>query len=225
MPTDSLLSTLHLALLAAFVGIAAVSALVALVNGLRIPKALLTWRRGGWIGRGVPVVPLGFTAAVAVGGAWAQARGHAIHPGALVGYPVGGLFWSLAAYLSRSVVVTEYGLVPDINRISRAVAWTQIEDYFTTSTARGPRFVFFYTELEDAADESRWTAGRGGAGNGTARRSQRRDQTPPAGTRRRLEVTVPPAQADAFRRVVRAKLDARFRVRTDRTEDQPLHGS
>jgi hypothetical protein len=97
----------------------------------------------------------------------------------LLGYPAGGAFWLVAAYLARSVIVTEYGIIHDINRISQAVAWAQIVDYFTVDADRGVRYVFLYTEE-----------------NGPQRH--------------RLEVTVPAARADAFQRLVEAKLNARF---------------
>lgn len=145
MPTTAeLLSGLHLALLSAFVGIASLSMLLTLISYVRVRRMLLAWRGGRFYG--VPLGPACFLIAVLGGLIYALAQGHAIRPSVLVGYPAGGAFWLVAAYLARSVIVTDYGIIHDINRISQAVAWGQIIDYFTVDTKRGVRYVFFYAE-------------------------------------------------------------------------------
>ena len=110
-----------------------------------------------------------------------QIRGSIGTPSAALAYTGAGalLVLLVAAYLARSVVVTEYGIIHDINRISQAVAWAQVVDYFTVDADRGVRYVFFYTEEDDPQ-------------------------------RHRLEVTVPASRAEAFHRLVEAKLNARF---------------
>ncbi len=145
MPTTAeLLSVLHLALLSAFVGIASLSMLLTLISHIRVRRILLSWRGGRWYG--VPLGPACFLL-VAVGGlVYALAQGYAIRPSVLIGYPAGGAFWFVAAYLARSVIVTDYGIIHDVNRLSQAVAWGQIVDYFAVEAKRGMRYVFFYVE-------------------------------------------------------------------------------
>lgn len=142
MPTTAeLLSVLHLALLSAFVGVASLSMLLTLISYMRVRRMLLSWRLGR-----VPLGPACFLAVVFGGLTYALWQGHAIRPSVLVGYPAGGAFWFVAAYLARSVVVTDYGIIHDVNRISQAIAWRQVVDYFTVDAERGVRYVFFYTE-------------------------------------------------------------------------------
>lgn len=144
---SELLSVLHLVLLSAFVGIASLSMLLTLISYVRVRRMLLSWRRGR-LG-GVPLGPTCFLL-IALGGLiYALAQGHAIRPSVLIGYPAGGAFWFVAAYLARSVIVTDYGIIHDINCISRAVAWRQIVDYFTVDTKRGKRYVFLYAEDDE----------------------------------------------------------------------------
>jgi hypothetical protein len=177
MATADLLSIIHLALLAAFIAVASLSMLLTLISHLRVRRMLLSWQDGRFYG--IPLGPTCFLVATFVGLGYALMEGQAVQPSVLVGYPAGGAFWLVAAYLARSVVITEYGIIHDINRISQAVAWGQIVDYFTVDADRGVRYVFFYAEAGDAQ-------------------------------RYRLEITVPTARADAFQRLVEAKLDARF---------------
>lgn len=175
-PAD-LLSIIHLTLLAAFIGIASLSMLLTVISHLRVRRMLLSWQGGRWYG--IPIGPACFLAATLIALSYALMQGYPVRPSVLVGYPAGGAFWLMAAYLARSVVVTEYGIIHDINRISQAVAWGQVVDYFTVDADRGVRYVFFYTEDDDPQ-------------------------------RHRLEVTVPPSRAEAFHRLVEAKLNARF---------------
>ncbi len=181
MNTAHLLGIVHLALLAAFVGVASLSMLLTVISHLRVRRMLLSWQGGRWYG--IPVGPACFLGATLIGLGYVVMQGQPVRPSVLVGYPAGGAFWLVAAYLARSVVVTEYGIIHDINRISQAVAWSQIVDYFTVDADRGVRYVFFYTE------------------DGGSRRH-------------RLEITVPSSRADAFHRLVDAKLDARFAFTT-----------
>jgi hypothetical protein len=145
MPTTAdILAFLHLALLAAFIGVASLSMLLTLISHLRVRRALLSWQQGR-LG-GIPLGPACFLL-VALGGiTYALVQGHPMRPSVLVGYPAGGAFWFVAAYLARSVLVTEYGLIHDVNRISQAVAWSQVVDYFVVETGRDVRYVFLYRE-------------------------------------------------------------------------------
>lgn len=144
MPTSPLLPVLHHVLLATFVGAASVYMLTTLLSHLRIRCMLMAWRRGRL--SGFPVGPAAVTAVATAGLLYAWSTGLPVRASALVGYPAGGLFWCVATYLSRSVVVTQYGIIPDVNGLESAVAWGQIVDYFETKEAPGCRYVFFYTD-------------------------------------------------------------------------------
>jgi len=145
MPTTAdVLAFLHLALLAAFIGVASLSMLLTLISHLRVRRALLSWQQGRW--RGIPLGPACFLGASLIGLGYALIQGHPVRPSVLVGYPAGGAFWFVAAYLARSVLVTQYGIIHDVNRISQAVAWSQIMDYFVVEAEQGVRYVFFYRD-------------------------------------------------------------------------------
>lgn len=139
-----LLPIVHLALLAAFVGVASVFMLTALISHLRVRRTKLTWRTG--LLRGVPLGPALFTLAVSSGLVYAWTTGYPVKLPLLVGYPAAGLFWCIGAFLSRSVLITDYGIIHDINRISQAVAWGQIVDYFVAEDGGQLRYVFLYRD-------------------------------------------------------------------------------
>lgn len=142
--TANFLAFTHLALLAAFIGVASLSMLLTLISHLRVRRTLLSWQQGR-LG-GIPLGPACFLMAAIAGLTYALMQGHPVRPSVLVGYPAGGAFWFVAAYLARSVLVTEYGIIHDVNRISQAVAWSQIVDYFVVDAESGSRYVFFYCE-------------------------------------------------------------------------------
>lgn len=142
------LSVLHLLLLSTFVGGTSVAMLVALINRLRVTRPVLAWRTGPVTG--LPLTPLLFLA-LAVGGlSGATWMGQSVPPSVWIGYPAGGLFWFAAAWLARSIVVTEYGIIHDVNRLHRAVAWSQIVDYVETTRRNRPHFVFLYRDDDGA---------------------------------------------------------------------------
>jgi hypothetical protein len=138
------LSVLHLLLLSAFVGGTSVAMLVALIQRLRVTRPVLVWRTGPITG--MPLGPLLFLVLVGAGLGGATWMGQSVPPSAWIGYPAGGLFWFVATWLARSIVVTEYGIIHDVTRIHRAVAWNQVVDYFETTRGRQPHVVFFYRD-------------------------------------------------------------------------------
>jgi len=178
-------SVVHLTVLAAFVGGTSVSMLMAVVGRLRIRRPLLVWREGPLAP--VPLGPSLFLMLVAMGGLHAWWAGRPVAVSVMLGYPAGGLFWFIATWLVRSVVVTEYGLIPNVDRLHQAVAWSQIVDYVSTTRSGQPHLVFLYRDDE--------------------------------GRQRRLDLTVPEAKVEAFRDLVRRKLDSRFRGAAERAED------
>ena len=156
------------------------AALVAVVCRLRIRRPLLAVRTGP-LG-GLPLIPLLFLCAVAIGLTAAWAASYAVHPILALGYPTIGGLWLVTLWSIQPTVVTEYGLVPDVQRMERAVPWGRIVDYsISRGTDDSAHFIFFY---------------RNGA------------KAPPA----RMDVHVPEAQCTLFMHIVQRKLDARFDV-------------
>lgn len=133
---------LHRIAVAAFVGVTSVSMLVGVFGRLQIPRPRMVWRRSGPLTR-VPLGPSLFllVAIGSIGHAWTTGRMVPLY--VLVGYPAGGVFWFIATWMLRSVVITDYGIVPDPRRVHRAVVWSQVVDYFTRRTDGEVQFVFF----------------------------------------------------------------------------------
>ena len=145
-PVADLLVTLHYVLLGAFVGVTALLMLVTVMNRYRIKGLLLSWRNPE--GVHVPVWPTLFIGAVLAALSYSLAVDQALHPLFFAGYVVGGAFWFGATLLSKSMLVTECGLIDNVNRAHKGVAWGQIVDYFTSDDASNPTYVFFYLDDE-----------------------------------------------------------------------------
>ncbi|PEN14172.1 hypothetical protein CRI94_03780 [Longibacter salinarum] len=141
-----ILFVLHAVVLSVFVGVTSVSMLLAIISRLRIRKPLLSWRRPSFLQ--VPIGPSLFLLVVFVAFALSMWTGHSIDPHVIVGYPAGGIFWWVATWLCRSVVVTEYGIIHDMTCINRAISWSQITDYFFAEEEGQSYLVFFYEDDE-----------------------------------------------------------------------------
>lgn len=137
-----LISTIHMMALSAFVGGTSVAMLVAVISRLRIRRSLLTWRSGPLTP--VPLGPSLFLLLVAAGLIHAWGTGRSVPLAVLLGYPAGGVFWFVATWLLQTVVVTEYGVMHDLSRPNRAVAWGQVFDYFMVTRSGQHYFVFVY---------------------------------------------------------------------------------
>jgi hypothetical protein len=142
----SLLSIVHLVVLSVFVGGTSVLMLGAILSRLRVRRPLLCWRSGSLIC--APLGPTLFLVVVFGVLGWMEVTGRSIPLSVWIGYPAGGLFWFVATWLVQSVVVTEYGLVPDLLHLRRAVAWSQIVDYVETRRDGQRHFVFFYRDRD-----------------------------------------------------------------------------
>lgn len=148
MPVVSaLLPLLALLVLAVYVAGTAAWMLRALARRLRLRRPLVAWRTG----RGIPLAPTLFLGGVALGLAGAGAAGWAVSASAALGIPAGGVFWLVAAWVDRSVVVTEYGIVVGPARHRRAVAWGQFVDVAATAHAGQPRLVLVYRDRKTGA--------------------------------------------------------------------------
>lgn len=138
-----LVPILHRMALSAFVGVTSVSMLVAVMGRVRLRRPLLVWQRPGSLLR-LLWGPVLFMGLVATGFGHAWFAGRLVPAAVVVGYFAGGIFWLVATWMYRTVVVTEYGLVHDLTRVHRALVWSQIVDYVETTRRGRPHFVFFY---------------------------------------------------------------------------------
>lgn len=65
----------------------------------------------------------------------------------LAGYFLGGILWFVAVALSGSVIVTEYGIIPEAGRSSDAVGWGQVFDWFELEDDKHTQISFLYQDL------------------------------------------------------------------------------
>lgn len=169
-----MINTLHIALVASFVAVTGVLLGMTIVQRIRIRGVRMTWistRLGG-----LPVWPTAFMGLVLVFMLYSSNTLASVDASVFLGYFLGGLLWFVAVYLSGSIVVTEYGIIPESGRSGDAVGWGQIFDWFEQEDEKRFRFSFLYQDF--------------------------------VGERKRLDLTVPGPQADAFRLMVRTKLDS-----------------
>lgn len=143
------LVVLHGVALTLFVGGTSVLMLTAIIRRLRFRRPLLVWRSEGMTR--VPIGPSLFLLSIALGIAYAQWVGIHVPPTVLVGYPAGGIFWFVATWVTRSTVITAYGLVPDLAGPNRAVAWSQVVDCVCTSRKGQFHVVFLYRDRDQRA--------------------------------------------------------------------------
>lgn len=139
------MSTLHTVLVLAFVGVTALLLGVTLVHRMRVRDVRMSWcsARGG----SLPIWPIVFIGIVAVFLVYAGNTVPVISFEIFSGYLLGGLLWFSAVLLSSSVVVTEYGVIPELGRTGEAVGWGQVRDYFEVSAGKQIHFVFIYSDF------------------------------------------------------------------------------
>jgi hypothetical protein len=125
--------------------------LVTISNRMRVRRVLLSWR-SRWI-CGNSSIPLAFTVLVVATLGWAWLNNWQIHPVLSAGYLASGIFWSIGALLQQLIVVSDYGILRDVNRVEGAVAWGQVVDYFVKREGGTQRYVFFY--LDDEGERRR----------------------------------------------------------------------
>lgn len=134
-------------LLAGFLFATVLLLAVTLHNRRRIRRRVCSWYPADRL-----PVPLGATAFLFVMGTFALMQwlgGAEPRIGLLAGYFAGGCCWWLSSYLRMPVLVTERGIVPDLNRPQLAIAWNQVVDYFEQRQADRHRYVFLYVDTED----------------------------------------------------------------------------
>lgn len=136
----------HLVLLSTGLFGASLYMLVTLSQRMRLRRVLMTFR-SRWItpNSGVAGIVLAGTAATSV---WSLTVGTATSPVVFLGYTLASAFWLAAALIDQLVVVTDYGLVTDLRRSDRSVAWGQILDYFVRGAGGRRRYVFLHADEE-----------------------------------------------------------------------------
>ncbi len=105
----------------------------------------MAWHAGSW--QTIPVWPTVFMGLIIVFLVYAQNTVPPISMGVFAGYFVGGIAWFVAIAMSSSVVITEYGLIPQAGRTSDAVGWGQISDYFEVQDGKRIHFTFLYQDF------------------------------------------------------------------------------
>ncbi|NNF04835.1 MAG: hypothetical protein HKN17_10250 [Rhodothermales bacterium] len=139
------MSTLHTVLVIAFIGVTALLLGVTLVHRMRIQRVRMSWCPGQ--AGSLPIWPVVFIGVVAVFLVYAGNTFPVISFGVFSGYLLGGILWFCAVLLSSTVVVTEYGVIPEVGRTGEAVGWGQIRDYFEVSAGKQVHFVFIYSDF------------------------------------------------------------------------------
>ena len=139
----------HTVLLVLFIGITALLTVATGLNRLRIRRVVFSWGAGRlW---GLPLTPTLFLAIVLPVFIYGLVSGKFppyLSLAMLSGYLLGGVFWYVAALISNAIVITDFGIIRNVNRIGKAVAWGQIVDYVHQCTKNRQRYVFFYMDKQ-----------------------------------------------------------------------------
>jgi len=141
---SDILNSIHGILVVLFVATTFLLLAATLVNRFRLRRIVLTWAGGRLFG--FPLLPSLFL--LAMGGIFVYfyMGGNAsspMQPWLLAGYILGGVQWYVAALVSNSIIVTEYGIIQSVNRMSKAISWNQIVDYVTHESQRKTAYIFF----------------------------------------------------------------------------------
>ncbi|MDA1027762.1 MAG: hypothetical protein O3B41_01730 [Bacteroidetes bacterium] len=127
-----------------FVGVTLLLLFMTLLHRFRIRGVRMAWQVGSW--HSFPVWPTLFMGLIIVFLVYAQNTFPPEHLTVFAGYFVGGMAWFVAVAMSASVVVTEYGIIPEAGRSSEAVGWGQVSDYFEVEDGKRVHFAFMYQD-------------------------------------------------------------------------------
>lgn len=133
---------LHVVVQCGFVGVTLLFLGITTAHRLRMRDVITSW-----ISDPLPAWPTAFLGLVSLFAVYAVIADHQIPLTMYAGYWAGGVFWLGAVVLSRSVLITKYGIVRHLNHEgTQIITWIQFEDYFVSAQGEQPRYVFFYED-------------------------------------------------------------------------------
>lgn len=144
----NILTIAHYTLLVGFIGVTLMLLLVSVTNRLRLRNTLLVWRSGPLYG--VPFRPTLFLLFLVGGITYALSTGQPLSAPVLSGYVAAGVFWFFASWVGNTTIVTEHGIVVNLNGANGTVAWGQVVDYFETGGGARDRYAFLYVDEKGA---------------------------------------------------------------------------
>ena len=143
-PDPDILLTLHTVLLCGFLAVTVLLLGMTAANRLRMPRAVCAWR--------VPrrdhtlLWPGGFLVVILLLMGYLLATGREVPALFYTGYLMGGTCWWLSVRLAQTVLVTEFGILRDINRRTEGFAWGQVADYVEVRRAGQRWYTFLYDD-------------------------------------------------------------------------------
>ena len=140
-----MVNTLHIVLVLAFLGVTGLLFGLTVLHRLRIRGVRMAWYSPTL--KAIPVWPTLFMGLVLVFLVYVQNTVPQLNSWIFVGYFTGGILWFVSAALSSTVVITEYGVIPEAGRTAEAVGWGQISDYFEVAENKRTHFTFLYQDF------------------------------------------------------------------------------
>lgn len=140
-----MINTLHIILAFSFVGVTGILLAMTVLQRIRIRGIRMTWNSAR-VGS-LPVWPSLFMGIVVVFMLYSSNTVAPVAGEVLAGYFLGGILWFVAVALSGSVIVTEYGIIPEAGRSSDAVGWGQVFDWFELEDDKHTQISFLYQDL------------------------------------------------------------------------------
>ena len=126
----NLIQTAHAVLVFGFIAVTTLLMLMTLANRHRITAVRFSWSTGRLAGLPVwPTVFLTIVFGLCISAIWLDHPWQAV----FLGYLMGGMFWFVSVMTAQTIVVTEYGIIRNVNQADQAVAWGAIVDYFETN--------------------------------------------------------------------------------------------
>lgn len=167
--------------LVAFTLGAAVLAVAAVINVLRLRNVRLSWKSGKLGGYPLFSTLFLFSSFVVGSIAWHQGAMQQMMIAAF--YTCLGFCWFTASYLATKRFITDNGIVKNVNEPSQTVAWHQIRDFVEHEGKNHTQYVFIYSM----------------------------EETPMPDELIRLELEVPHDVEESFRKLISHKLRSRIR--------------
>lgn len=140
-----MINTLHSILVVSFVAVTGVLLAMTSIQRLRVRGIRMTWLSARM--SSLPVWPTVFMGIVVVFLLYSRNTVAPVSPVVFIGYFAGGMLWFAAVVLSASVMITEYGIIPEAGRSGDAVGWGQIFDWFEVEGDKRVHFAFMYQDF------------------------------------------------------------------------------